>query len=64
MFIRKTIIPIKKCLIQNLYNFLKTITFICNIFSHPIKFGEKIEFLFLIVFITIKTKTVDTIKKW
>ena len=25
--------------------FLKTSTFICNIFSHSIKFGEKIEFL-------------------
>ena len=29
MFIRKTIIPIKKCLIKNLYNFLKITTFIC-----------------------------------
>ena len=45
MFIRKTIIPIKKWLISNFYNFLKTTTFICKIFSHPIKFGEKIEFL-------------------
>ena len=45
MFIRKTITPIKKCLIENLYNFLKTKTFIHNIFSHPAKFVEKIEFL-------------------
>ena len=36
IFIRKTIIPIKKCSIANLKTFLKPTTFICNIFSHPI----------------------------
>ena len=45
MFIRKTIIPIKKFLMYNLYKFLKTTTFIYNIFSYPIMYGEKIEFL-------------------
>ena len=45
MFIRKTIIPIRKCSIWNFYSYLRTTTFICNILSHPIKFFEKIEFL-------------------
>ena len=45
MFIRISIIPIKKYFISNLYNFFKTTTFICIFFSHPIKFGKKIEFL-------------------
>ena len=27
-----------------MYKILQTTNFICNIFSHPIMFGEKIEF--------------------
>ena len=48
-----------------MYNFLKTTTFICNIFSRPIKFGQKIEFLiFSSIYHDIISKTVYFIKKW
>ena len=47
-----------------MYNFLKTTTFICNIFSHPIMYDEKIEFfIFNSIYHDYNIKTVPFIKK-